>query len=208
MQVESTSKPLLTVDEVGQIQRKKLATIIGHVFQLTYAAYCDKLVQEEKVNRCHGCTIQHPSQRQHSCVMFDTEDAWFYYHDVGREQIDLAVVMRTVQSVCSTLGLKLGHTWESYLTELPKLPSTSVYLTSLELENYDEDMKERVLYALYNGPCGLKTSSVEIHKDDNTEKVMNVDPIEVQCPEQVVRKEEKGMDLDYVINKMQNKLYF
>ena len=49
---------------------------------------------------------------------------------------------------------------------------------------------------------------MEIHKDDNTEKVMNVDPIEVQCPEQVVRKEEKGMDLDYVINKIQNKLYF
>ena len=208
MQVESTSKPLLTVDEVGQIQRKKLATIIGHVFQLTYAAYCDKLVQEEKVNRCHGCTIQHPSQRQHSCVTLDTEDAWFYYHDVGREQIDLAVVMKTVQSVCSTLGLKLGQTWESYLTELPKLPWTSVYLTSLELENYDEDMKERVLYALYNGPCGLKMSSVEIHKDDNTEKVMNVDPIEVQCPENVVRKEEKGMDLDYVINEIQNKLYF
>ena len=140
--------------------------------------------------------------------MFVTEDAWFYYHDVGREQIDLAVVMKTVQSVCSTLGLKLGHTWESYLTELPKLPWTSLYLTSLELENYDEDMKERVLYALYNGPCGLKTSSVEIHKDDNTEKVMNVAPIEVQCPENVVRKEEKGMDLDYVINEIQNKLYF
>ena len=49
MQVESTSKPLLTVDEVEQIQRKKVATIIGHVFQLTYAAFYDKLVQEEKV---------------------------------------------------------------------------------------------------------------------------------------------------------------
>ena len=208
MQVESTSQSMLTVDEVEQIQRKKVATIIGHVFQLTYAAIFDKFVQEQKVNRCHGCTIQHPSQRQHSCLMFDIEDAWFYYHDVAREQIDLAVVMKTVESVCSTLGLKLGQTWKSYLTELPKLPWTSLYLTSLELENYDEDMKERVLYALYNGPCGLKTSSVEIHKDDNAEEVMNVDPIEVQCPENVVRKEEKGMDLDYVINEIQNKFYF
>ena len=52
MQVESTSQPLLTVDEVEQIQRKKVATIIGHVFQLTYAAFFDKLVQEEKLNRC------------------------------------------------------------------------------------------------------------------------------------------------------------
>ena len=71
--------------------------------------------------------------------MLDAEDAWFYYHDVAREQIDLAAVMKTVESVCSTLGLKLGQTWESYLTELRKLPWTSLYLTSLELENYDKD---------------------------------------------------------------------
>ena len=141
----------------------------------------------------------------------DTEDTWCYYHDEAREQIDLAVVMKTVESVCSTLGLKLGQTWESYLMELPKLPWTSLYLTSLELENYDEDMKERVLCALYYDRCGIKTnefSSVEIHKDENAGEVMNVDPIEIQCPENVVRKEEKLMDLDYVINEIQNKFYF
>ena len=158
MQVESTSKPMLTVDEVEQIQRKKVATVIGHVFKLTYAAFFDNLVQEEEVNRCHGCAIQHPSQRQHSYLMFDTEDAWFYYHDAAREQIDLVVLMKTVKSVCSTLGLKLGQTWESYLTEFPKLPWISLYLTSLEVENYDEDMKERILYVLYKGPCGFKTT--------------------------------------------------
>ena len=42
----------------------------------------------------------------------------------------------------------------------------------------------------------------------NTEEVMNIDPTEVQCPENVVRKEEKQMDLDYVINEMQNEFYF
>ena len=202
MQVESTSKPLLTVDEVEQILRKKVATIIGHVFQLTYAAFLDKLVQEEKVNRCHdcilvtnNCSIQHPSQRQHSCLMLDTEDVWFYYHDVAREQIDLAVVIKTVESVCSTLGLKLGQTWESYLTELPKLPWTSLYLTSLELENYDKDTKKRVLYALYYGPCGLKTNNflrVKTHKDDNAEEVMNIDPTEVQCPENKIESTNNG----------------
>ena len=78
---------------------------------------------------------------QHSCRMMDIEDAWFYYHDAAREQIDLAVLLKIVESVCSTLGLKLGQTWESYLTELPKLPWTSLYFTSLELENYDEHTK-------------------------------------------------------------------
>ena len=177
MQVESTFKPMLVEDEVEQIQRKKVATIIGHVFQLTNAAYCDKLVQQEKANRCHGCAIQHPSQRQHSCLILDIEDTCFYYHDETREQIDLTMVIHTVESVCNTLGLKLGQPWESYLTELLKLPWTSLYLTSLELENYDKDMKEGVLYALNYGPCGLKTSSLEIRKDDNTKEVMNVDSI-------------------------------
>ena len=54
------------------------------------------------------------------------------------------MVLKTVESVCSTLGLKLGQTWESYLTELSKLPWTSLYLTSLEPEHYDQDMKELV----------------------------------------------------------------
>ena len=102
MQAKTTFKAMLTMDEIEQIDCKKVATIIGQVFQLTYAAYCDKLVQEEKANRCHGCAIQHPSQRQHSCLMLDIEDAWFYYHDEAGEQIDLAMVMQTVESVCST----------------------------------------------------------------------------------------------------------
>ena len=59
--------------------------------------------------------------------MFDIDDAWFYYHDVAREQIDLAVVMKTVESVCSTLGLKLGQTWESYLTEFSAPLVTHLY---------------------------------------------------------------------------------
>ena len=88
--------------------------------------------------------------------MMDTEDVWFYYRDEAYKQIGLAMVMRTAEIVCSTLQCKLGQTWESYLTELPKLPWTSLYLTSLEFEHYDKDMKERVLYALYYGPCGIK----------------------------------------------------
>ena len=72
-------------------------------------------------------------------------------------------------------------------------------------------MKVCVLYALYYGPCGLKTNNInrmEICKDDNAEEVMNVDRTEVQCPENVVRKEEKLVDLDCVVNEIQNNFYF
>ena len=136
MQVESSASPLLTIDEVEKVQRQRVASLIGHVFQLTYAATVDKLIQEEKLNRCHGCAIQHPSQNQHSCLMMDNDDAWMYYHDEVVEQFDLNVILKTAESVCSALGFKLGKTWEAYVTELPKLPWTSIYLTSLELEDY------------------------------------------------------------------------
>ena len=98
----------------------------------TFAAFFEKLVQEEKVSLCHGYTVQHPSQRQHSCLMLDIEGAWFYHHDVAREQIDLTVVMKAMESVCSILWLKLGQTWESYQMELqPKLALGPVYISLL-----------------------------------------------------------------------------
>ena len=65
IQIQSSATPLLTVDEVEKVQRQRVASLIGHVFQLTYAAMVDKLIQQEKPNRCHGCAIQHPSQNQH-----------------------------------------------------------------------------------------------------------------------------------------------
>ena len=104
--------------------------------------------------------------------------------------------MQTVESVCSTLGLRLGQTWESYLMELPKLSWTSLFLSSLELEHHEQDMEEPVLYALYYGHCAFITNDFTNTKD----------PIE--APENIIRKDEKQVDLDYVINEIQNKFYF
>ena len=44
----------------------------------------------------------------------DIEYTWLYYHEAS-EQTDLAMVLKTVEHVCSTLGLKLGQIWERYL---------------------------------------------------------------------------------------------
>ena len=205
--VETTPTRQLTVDEVEQFQRKRIASIIGHVFQLTYAAFCDDLIHQKKVNRCKGCAIHSPIQREHSCVMMDSVDAWFYYHDEAREQIDLATVKKTVQSVCSVLGFKLGQTWGSYLTELSNSAWTTIYLASLELEHYDEDITNRVLYALYCGPNGSKSndsSDFEVFKACDADAISD-NPTEVECPEAMIRKEEENMDLGLVINEIQNK---
>ena len=85
------------------------------------------------------------------------DDAWMYYHDEVVEQIDLNVILKTAESVCSALGFKLGKTWEAYETELPKLPWTSIYLTSLELQDYDTDNGKGA--ELFTKLCMLLSSS-------------------------------------------------
>ena len=127
MQVEASAPPLLMIDEVEKVQRQRIASLIGHVFQLTYAAMVHKLIQQEKLNHCHCCAIQHPSRDQHSCLMKDNDDAWMYYHDEVVEQIDLNCMLKAIESICSALGFKLGKSWEAYVTEF-------IYLASLELQ--------------------------------------------------------------------------
>ena len=65
------------IDELENGENKRGAVLFGHVFQLAFAAVCDELIQQEKWEQCHGCAINRPSQRQHSCLMIDNEEAWF-----------------------------------------------------------------------------------------------------------------------------------
>ena len=148
MQIESSSTPQSTIDEVEKVQRQRIASCIGDVFQLTYAALIGKLIQQEKLNRCHGCAIQHPSQNQHSCLMMDNDDAWKYYQDEVVEQIDLNSMLNATESICSAVGFKLRKSWEAYCQILSW---TSIYLASLELDvvQQGDDLQSRILYALY-----------------------------------------------------------
>ena len=155
--VDSRRSRLLTIDEVEQVQRQSIAGLIGHIFQLTYANMVDELIQEGKLNRCHGCAIQHPSQRQHSCVMMDKEDSWLYYREDVVEKIDLNAVVNNAESVCKALGFKLGQSWKMYVSELPKMHWTSIFLASLEVDGFDGDIKSRVLRAIHDWPNGLKS---------------------------------------------------
>ena len=109
IQVEFNPGPLTTTDEVEEMERKRIASVVGHVFHLTHASILDKLIQDVKVNLCNGYAIDHPSQRQHSCLMMDNEDAWIYYHDEVSEKFDLGMVMKKAKSVCSALGFTLGQ---------------------------------------------------------------------------------------------------
>ena len=69
-----------------------------------------------------------------------------------------------------------------------------MFLTSLELDGFDDDLQSRILRATHDGPNGLKS------KDFNDQQA------EIECPEQVVRKDEQPMEIDSVINDIHTKL--
>ena len=84
-------------------RQQKFVSLVAHVLQLTYAAMPDRLIQEEKLNGCHGCVIQHLSKREHTCLVMDNEEAWLFYHDEARENIDVNDVLKTVVIVFAVL---------------------------------------------------------------------------------------------------------
>ena len=69
------------------------------------------------------------------------------------KKIDLNAVLNNVESACNALGFKLGQSWEMYVSELPKMPWTSEFLTSLEVDVfrvvscalYMMDLRARIL---------------------------------------------------------------
>ena len=73
------------------------------------------------------------------------------------DKIDLNAVLNNVESACNALGFKLVQSWEMYVSELPKMPGTSVFLTSLEVDGFDGDLQSRGLRAMHDGLNGLKS---------------------------------------------------
>ena len=102
-------------------------------------------------------------------------------------KIDLNAVLNNVESVLNAL-FKLSQSWETYVSELPKMPWTTIFLTSLELDGFDGDLQSRILRAIHDGPNALKSKNCSIQQ------------AEMECPEQVVTEDEEAMEIDSVIN--------
>ena len=123
--------------------------------------------------------------------MMDNEHGWFYYHDDVRDKINLNEILKTAEIICSVLGLELGKSWEAYVSELPKLPWTSMFLTPLELDSFAEILKPkqlqpRILHVLYQGPRGLK--SIDYNAVESCDEDIKVDLMEIKFPENFDRK--------------------
>ena len=45
---DSRATPLLAIDEVEQVQRQRIVSLIGHMFKLTYTTMVNELIQDKK----------------------------------------------------------------------------------------------------------------------------------------------------------------
>ena len=185
MQVEASATPLLTADKVEKKQQQKFVNLVARVLQLTCAAMLDRHIQEEKLNGCHGCVIQHLSQREDTCLMMNNKEACLFYHEEARENINVNDVLTTANRIYSLIGFKLGNSWKTYVRELPKFPWASLYLTSMELKKFDERTQTKQLE-----DCILSFCQSVIWGDS------------------VVRiEEEEPVNIDFTISEIQNKLF-
>ena len=125
----------------------------------------------------------------------DKDDSWLYYREDVLEKIDVNAVPNNVESVCNALDYKLGQSWEMYVSELPKMPWTTIFLTSVELDGLMVIFRV-VSRAIHDGPNALKS------KDFSNQQA------EMECPEQVVRKDEEAMEIDSVIKDIKKKALF
>ena len=117
----------------------------------------------------------------------DNEEAWMFYRDDVLEKIDrLNAVLKTSESVCSAVGFKLAKSWQEKTNELPKMPWTSIFLTSLELD---------VLVTIF------RAVSCTFYITDPV--VLNGKTL---GPIRGVRKDEEPIDLGMIINDIQIEL--
>ena len=99
------------------------------------------------------------------------------------------------ESVCQALDFPQHETWKSYLSELFKLPWTTVYLTFLQFSECSDTLANRIIQALYAGTFDLQ----------DKEK-LSIPDATVPCPEEFARKYEEPMDIDMVIHQFENHL--
>ena len=58
-----------------------------------------------------------------------------------------------------------------YISELPKMPWTTIFLASLELDGFGGDLQSRILRAINDGPNALNSKNFSIQQ------------AEMECPE-------------------------
>ena len=64
------------VDEISAVEYQKMFSLIEVKYTHAVFTEIERLCEEN----CHGCKIDHPSQRQHDCLMLTAKEKWELYY--------------------------------------------------------------------------------------------------------------------------------
>jgi len=87
------------------------------IYMFTYARKVREVVEDLTRKHCYGCRIDHPSQRNHSCLMMSDLEHLNMYFDDAMEEIDCQEVLNLWknETKLTDLSQKLKETFERLL---------------------------------------------------------------------------------------------
>ena len=59
----------------------------------------DEITRELVASTCEGCAIDHPSQREHDCLMMTVSDRAFFYFEDAWNELDLNRVLCSIKDM-------------------------------------------------------------------------------------------------------------
>ena len=74
-------------------------------------------------------------------------------------------------------------------------------------EHKTKQLEDCILYAINYDLKLNNFSDMQVYGDYNAEKVVNAYPRGVQCPDNVVRKDEEPVNIDFTSSEIQNTLF-
>ena len=109
-------------------------------FDFLYAKALSEVLQTVVKEQCHGCEIDHPSQVQHSCVMYEEDDhVIMYFHDMLKKIDEQSII-----SVWCDLMNQLDISFELVDLQKQKICCKD-WLQTMKTSKWEEKIKETIL---------------------------------------------------------------
>ena len=134
-------------DEVSSVDYQKFCKLLETIIACAVSDEIEKLSKE----RCCGCEYDHPSQRQHDCLMLTVEEKWTTYGLEAMERVNSKQMIRHLfLEAMRILKLKYYNSIVDHLNDLQRDPDSALLDSLMEL-HLDADNTEfnSVLNYLY-----------------------------------------------------------
>ena len=125
-----------------------MTLLMRSYFDFIYAKALGEVMNLVRKKHCHGCTIDHPSQKQHTCLTdFDDDDKECFinfYFDSMLQDVDESDILKSWEDVMKISNIS------SELMELHKMAiSSKDFLETMKTEQWKRKMKKMVLTIIH-----------------------------------------------------------